>query len=114
MTRPASHRDLRFEKRCANCRFSHWLDYKDDLLCFHGDTVVAELTERDTGKSAIKSKRLMRVLFDGKSVGRMQGDEYDKVWGSRVVDPELEVCDEWQPWQPQELAVNPVEHEQTK
>ena len=90
MPRPASHRDQTFERSCGNCRFSHLVAYKLDLLCFHGDSIEV------TGQSRYPVDADY-VLLNGDDVGMMEGDKYDKVWARRVVDPELQVCDEWQP-----------------
>lgn len=84
--RPNTHREQVPAKRCGNCRHSAVPDFKDHLLCFHGDPVRYV---RLAGCTAID------VYLDGKCVGTMDGDQYDKVWGGRVVDP-TDVCDEWE------------------
>lgn len=88
MTRPESHREIEPSKRCGNCRFSCWPEWKDDLLCFFGDDIHVESGDR---------KDRFFIELEGVDVNIADGDEYDRIWGGRVVDPHLEVCDEWQP-----------------
>ena len=90
VTRPSSHHEIEIERNCGNCRFSHLVAYKLDLLCFHGDDI------RVTGRSGYPVDADC-VELAGDEVGMLDGDAYDSVWASRVVDPHLEVCDEWQP-----------------
>ena len=92
MTRPASHRDVVPERSCGNCRFSFLPHYKNDLLCFHGDTI--EVHRWDLGNGKLD---LVDVRLDGDDVGLMEGEEYSHVWGGRAVDAYSGLCDEWQP-----------------
>ena len=84
--RPKSHRDQEHMTRCGNCKFAHLVAYKLDLLCFRGDDIqITGKCEYDGGE---------HIDFNGDDVAFMEGDQYDKVWGGRVVDP-TDVCDEW-------------------
>lgn len=85
--RPSTYRQQTPEKRCGNCRFAHVPMYKDDLLCFFGDTVSATKSDFQAEKSDI--------YFNGSCVGLMDGEDYSTVWHGRVVD-ETDVCDEWE------------------
>lgn len=85
--RPASHREQQHLRSCANCWHSRLVAYKLQLLCFHGDSIKI-LGQSEYPVAADD------VSLDGKEVGLMEGDEYDKVWAERVVDQE-DVCDEW-------------------
>lgn len=90
--RPESHRDQVPEKRCGNCRHSHLVSYKLDLLCFHGDKIQV------TGQSRypVDSDHVLLESVPGwDEVGMLDGDAYSEVWAERVVDP-CDVCDEWQ------------------
>lgn len=87
MTRPASHREQTPPRRCGNCRFSAVPEYKNHLLCFFGDKVEF-LPSYQPDKPEVR--------LDGEHVGLLEGDEYSKVWGGRVVEYD-EVCDEWAP-----------------
>lgn len=92
MTRPDSYNVPIPAKSCANCRFSRLVAYKLDLLCFHGDEIEV------VGKCEYPVNADYVLLKDGKhamaAVGLMDGDEYDKVWGGRIVDCDG-VCSEW-------------------
>lgn len=85
--RPESHRSQEHVKRCGNCVYSAWPECKDHLLCFHGDKL-------ELGTSSYSYQN--HVVLDGKDVGFMEGDEYDKVWGGRVVEDD-DICNEWRP-----------------
>lgn len=85
--RPSSHREQSHDRCCGTCRHSAVPEYKDHLLCFHGDDVVF----RGPGLRA----GTVDVILNDDSVGLMEGDEYDHVWGGRVVDTD-DVCDEWE------------------
>jgi len=89
MTRPENYRTQLQHRRCGTCQFALAPEYKDDLLCFFGDMhrVTIEVPGDKDGT--------VTLMFDGKEVGLMDGDEYDQVWGGRVVDPTC-VCDKWQ------------------
>jgi len=91
MSRPNSYREQILERRCGNCRFAAIPEYKDDLLCFFGDNAEIEQSNCNRNKSV--------VLIDGAHVGLLDGQEYDPVWASRVVDC-TDVCDEWKPEEP--------------
>lgn len=56
-------------------------------MCFHGDNYVAHRSNLYSWAS--------EVTLEGEDVTIMDGDEFDKVWGGRVVDPD-DVCDEWE------------------
>jgi hypothetical protein len=86
MTRPASHREQIPKRRCGNCRHGHLVEFKEDLLCFHGDQIVVlpGLSDEDS-----------EVWLSGESVSLLDGDEYDAVWGGRVVDA-TDICDAWE------------------
>lgn len=87
MTRPASHRTQSHPRCCGTCKHSAWPESKEHLLCFFGDTVeIIPSSLREWWSD---------VIFDGTSVGLLDGDEYDKVWGDRVVE-DTDVCDEWE------------------
>lgn len=89
MSRPKSHREQVPLQRCDNCRFSAFVRYKRDLLCFHGDDV--EIESGENGDS---------VTLPGEiSVELMDGEEYSPIWGGRVVDG-TDICDEWKPIEP--------------
>lgn len=90
MTRPSTHREQVPEKHCGNCRFSHLVAYKLDLLCFHGDKIEI------VGQSGYPVDADY-VFMDGDEIGMMDGDEYSRIWAGRIVDGWTEVCDEWQP-----------------
>ncbi len=87
MTRPASHRTQRHPHDCGSCKYSAYPEYKEHLLCFHGD------------KAKIIPSSLREwwsdVIFNNRPVGLMEGDEYDEVWAGRVVEEE-DICDEWE------------------
>jgi len=83
--RPSSHRDQVPEKGCYNCRHSHVVEFKGDLLCFHGDN--ARFRPSDIREGWIT------VTLDGRYVGDLEGDEWSKVWGGRLV-ASFDVCDE--------------------
>ena len=84
MTRPASYDDTPPTQRCGNCRFSRLIEYKRDLLCFFGDEIETRPGVNGTDD----------VTFNGEIVGILDGDEYDKIWGGRVVDSDCR-CNEW-------------------
>jgi hypothetical protein len=88
MTLPKSHRSQPHERCCGNCKFAHLVAYKLDLLCFHGDDIKLH---------GISSYPVAadHVSLRGDAVGMMEGDEYDRVWGTRVTDPDS-ICDEWE------------------
>ena len=86
--RPASHRDQPHNKCCGNCRHSHLVAYKIDLLCFYGDKIKV------TGQSGYPVTADY-VILNRDEVGMMEGDEYSKVWGGRIIDSD-DVCDEWE------------------
>jgi hypothetical protein len=82
--RPVSHRTQDPEHGCFDCKHSAKPEYKDHLLCFFGDDVIIN-----------KSQYITSVEFNGNDVSLMDGDEYDEVWGGRVVTP-TDTCDEWE------------------
>lgn len=88
MTRPASFDDSVPINRCGTCKHCHYVRYKEDLLCFHGDEIVAR---RDGPETWDKSD----VELDGEDVEFLDGDRYGKVWASRVVG-HGDTCDEWE------------------
>jgi hypothetical protein len=88
--RPESYSDKPLERCCSTCRFSHLVAYKLDLLCFHGDKI--EIT--GTSEYPVTAHHVM--LNGNDDVGMMEGDSYDRIWGSRSVDGEA-VCDFWEP-----------------
>lgn len=79
--RPESHRYQEHSKRCGNCKHCHEIKYKNDDLCFLGDAITVEPEGF--------------VILDGEDVSLMDGEEYSKVWGGRVVDPNADICDQW-------------------
>lgn len=85
--RPPSHRFQVPEKGCHNCRHAHVVEFKGDLLCFHGDNARSIPSNIREGWST--------VTLDGRHVGDLEGDEWSKVWGGRVVES-FDVCDEWE------------------
>ena len=87
MTRPASHASQPHPKSCSNCALSHLVANKLDLLCFHGDNIEV------TGHSNYPVTSDY-VVMDGEEVGLLEGDEYDRIWSDRIVNPD-DVCDEW-------------------
>lgn len=89
MPRPKSHRDCVPEKHCGNCKYSHLVSGKLDLLCFKGDKIEIQ------GQSHYPVDADY-ILLDGEHVDVMEGDEYSKVWGNRAVESCTEVCDEWE------------------
>lgn len=89
MTRPSTHRNQDPPRRCGNCIYALYPEHKDDLLCFHGDSVTRR-------PSCLRGHWVDIELADGRAVGLLDGDEYDQVWGGRVVD-ESDICDEWFP-----------------
>lgn len=89
--RPETHREQIPEKRCENCKFSELVHYKQDLLCFYGDNIKINKWHWKDSETINTD-----VKLDGEDVGLMEGDEYSKVWGGRVVDY-TDICDEWQP-----------------
>lgn len=82
MTRPESHREQYFDKRCCNCKFSFVVNCKDDLLCFHGDKIEVI----GVGNVSVD------VILGGRNVAYVEGYEYDKVCGGRSVHPD-DICD---------------------
>lgn len=89
MTRPASFDDSPPINRCGTCAHCHYVRYKGDLLCFHGDSVI---THRDGLGTWDESD----VEFEGESVELMSnGDAYDRVRRERVVN-QGDTCDEWE------------------
>ena len=87
MTRPISHRELNIKECCGTCKHSAVPEYKDDLLCFCGDSI-------DRAEPCVHEGTI-DVRINGNSVGLMDGDSYDHVWGGRVVNS-TDVCDEWE------------------
>lgn len=83
--RPESHRECLPERRCGTCMHAHLLEFKGDLLCLHGDDF--EVIPYETGT--------VEIIVEGECVSVMDGGQYDEIWGGRVVDPCIEVCDEW-------------------
>ncbi len=81
MTRPESHREQRFEKCCESCKHSNSVKYRDDTLCCYGDK-VAKTPYGDW-------------YLNGLDIVALDGDEYDKAWGGRVVHPD-DICDCWE------------------
>jgi hypothetical protein len=88
MPRPDSHRYQQHEKCCGNCKFSHLVAYKLDLLCFYGDTI------RVIGKSEYPVTADL-IQMNGEEVGMMDGEEYSSVWAGRIIDGD-DVCDKWE------------------
>lgn len=87
MTRPISHRSQEHPRRCGNCRHCHMPTFQVHWMCFCGDNYVARRSPVYSWQSD--------VVLDGEDVSLLQGDEFDKVWGGRVVDPD-DICDEWE------------------
>ena len=87
MSRPETHRDQPHERCCGNCQFSKLVAYKHDLLCFHGDSIEVQ---GQTGYPIVADY----IVMNGEEVGMLDGDEYGKVWASRITDYN-DVCDEW-------------------
>lgn len=81
--RPESHRDMLPDNRCGNCRFARLIKYHNDWLCFYGD----EIQDGSEGF----------VIFQGEDVAFLEGDAYDTVWSGRVVDADIDTCDQWEP-----------------
>lgn len=81
MTRPESHREQRFDKCCENCRHANVVKYRNDTLCCYGDR-VAKAPYGDW-------------YLNGLDVVYLEGDEYDKAWGGRIVHPD-DICDCWE------------------
>jgi hypothetical protein len=84
--RPTSYRYQIPAKCCGNCKYSATPEYKDDLLCIYGDTLI-KCNLLDDGKYDLE--------IGSQTIGLMDGDEYDKIWGGRVVDFN-DICDEWE------------------
>lgn len=85
--RPPSHREQIHSRGCWNCLYSHIPEYKDHLLCFHGDSYFAR-------PSCVRDY-WSQVELDGRDLCCVEGEDFDKVWGGRVVNPD-DVCDEWE------------------
>lgn len=88
--RPESHREQVPDKRCGTCFFAIRPYFKDDLLCFHGDNIEVNHWRYPAGDQQTHTD----VFLDGEDVGIMDGEEYSKVWGGRVVDY-TDICDEY-------------------
>ena len=84
--RPESHRLNLPLRRCATCVHAAWLAWKRDWLCLHGDNSTRS-------QYGISGQEFVEI--DGAELNGMDGEEYSRYWGGRVVDPEVEVCDEW-------------------
>lgn len=87
--RPTTHRGQLPAHGCFDCTHSRLLQYKQDLLCFHGDRIVTT--------PGILRDEVGVVLFDGQKSVQVEladGDEYDRVWGGRIVD-EYDICEEY-------------------
>lgn len=82
--RPESYREP--EKRCGNCKHGIHVRWKDDRLCFFGDSIVVSRQEDSQGDF---------VQFNGLGVETMDGEEYSDVWGRHAVD-EVGTCDMWE------------------
>lgn len=89
--RPDSHKEQIPEKLCENCKFCHEPNYKNDLLCFFGDNIKINKWHFKDSETIYTD-----IELNGEDVGFMEGDEYSKIWGGRVVDY-TDICDEWQP-----------------
>lgn len=65
--------------------------YKNDLLCFHGDRVVTSPGIREG------TFEVQLMLDEGRvvDVGLLDNGDYDEVWGGRIVD-DTDVCDDWE------------------
>ncbi len=83
--RPASYREQEPEQGCFNCRHGLCPEHKDHLLCFNGDRIIV-------GKAIREDEN--EIILEGRSVGLLDGYDYDQVWGGRVVEP-TGICDEW-------------------
>lgn len=85
--RSASHKSQFPEHGCFDCKHGIIPCYKDHLLCFYGDAdLIVYSIDCESKKADIE--------LNGLNVGLLEGDEYDQVWGGRVVDP-TDICDEW-------------------
>lgn len=94
MTRPPTHRELPvLPIRCGTCRHCIVVQYKGDSLCFHGDMITVGPPEPMAQTGVIAHSVAIGV---NRYIETMDGEEYSEVWGGRVVDPESEVCDQWQ------------------
>jgi len=89
VTRPTSHHAQIPDRRCGNCRHAADVEYKRDLLCFHGDDV-----RREPGCPGQQGP-CETVWIGDEMVGIMDGDEYDSVWAERITNW-TDVCDEWE------------------
>lgn len=83
--RPETHRHQVPPRRCGNCRHGIRPEYKDHRLCFLGDAYT-------TYPAATAD--CLEVSLGETIVGLTDGDEYDRIWGGRVVD-DTDVCDCW-------------------
>lgn len=86
--RPKTYNDTG-ERSCSNCRHSHLVSYKLDLLCFHGDEI--EVTGHQEYPVIAD-----HIQMAGEEVGMLEGDAYDKVWAGRIVDGGA-ICNQWEP-----------------
>ncbi len=85
--RPDSYDDRPPINRCGTCEHCHYVRYHTQLLCFHGDVIVA----RRDGKGEWQKSD---VEFAGESVELLGGEEFSKLWAGRVVGSDA-TCDEW-------------------
>jgi hypothetical protein len=89
MVRPATHKHQQFQKCCATCKHSRVVAYKLDLLCFFGE---ADISIHGSESYPVEADC---VFLGQDEVGLMEGDQYDRVWADRVVDPD-DICDQWE------------------
>lgn len=93
MTRPESYDDTPPVNRCATCRHCHYVRYRRDLLCFHGDEITAR---RDgIGPWDQSDVELHSQPFGDSSVEMLDDEDYSQVWGGRTVAADA-VCEEWE------------------
>lgn len=86
--RPKSYDDSPPLRSCCTCKHSHLVAYKLHLLCFHADEIGV------TGHCEYPVRSDF-IQMNGDYVELMEGDEYARVWASRIVDPDA-TCQEWE------------------
>lgn len=78
--KPSTYVEQEHAQSCHTCRYAGWQCNIEGMMCYHGDTA-----------DAVNDSRLL------------DGDELDKLWVARHVDPEG-LCENWKSGNPQQVT----------
>lgn len=104
MTRPASYRDDRPERRCGTCRHSYRVDRYREYSRFRGYTTHMDMDFSNLlclrGEEVVETpgvRGIVYIVLNGKAIGAMEPAEYVEVLRRcDVEDLDCAVCDEWE------------------